>query len=84
MSIMKLIDKKMGFGLYVLNKWYFISSIGTAIMGVGFGIYLSSEHFYRSCQNSLVFTIIGVSLLIIGAVITEISHISYKKTYKQN
>jgi tetrahydromethanopterin S-methyltransferase subunit E len=82
--MLELIDRKMGLGLHILNKWYFISSIGTSLMGVGFGIYLSAEHFFRSCSRTLVFTEIGGALLIIGAIITEISHIKLKKIFKQN
>ena len=84
MSILKQIDKKMGFGLYVLNKWYHFSILGAFLVGTGLGIYLSSENIFQRCQYTLAVTVIGVTIFLVGAVISEISIRKLIKIHKHN
>ena len=72
---MKTSDKKKrmpGYG------WYIVLSFNIGIMGVGFGIYLSARHFFSAVESSHFFVVVGLCLLIIGGIATQITHVKHK------
>lgn len=74
MDFLSKVNKKLRFGFGILSRWYFVMSAGASLLGTGFGIYFSARILFKSNEGSSFYSIIGLSIMLIGVIITEVAH----------
>lgn len=79
MSILKKINRMFGFGFGIVDSWAMIMSCASAIMGVGFGMYIIARLFVKPENHSGILALLGIAILVLGGIVTEISHRKLKK-----